>query len=100
MDVLRFSDGGRTFTCEAESSVNTPEVLWWWVRVSDDDTRYAAFQCGPNDNASVLKTRVIEFYEEVLAIRARPRIMRQPWNKPRAVETEVKPVEISASTAA
>jgi hypothetical protein len=30
-----------------------------------------------------LKTRVIKYYAEVLAIAARPRITRPPWNAPR-----------------
>ncbi len=100
MDVLRFQDSGRTFTCKAESSIHTPGVLWWWFGVSDDDTRYAAFRCTPGDASTSLERRIVAFYEEVLATRARPRIMRKPWNKPSTAEAEAKPVEMSASTLA
>jgi hypothetical protein len=91
MDVLCFEDGGRTFTCKPESSVITPEILWWWVGVSGDNTRYAAFHCAADDTDRTLKTRVIAFYDEVLAIRARPLIVRKTWSKPPAAAIKAKP---------
>jgi hypothetical protein len=100
MDVLHFEEGGRTFTCKAESSVNTPGVLWWWVRVSGDDTRYAAFHCAPGDTARTLQTRVIAYYEQVLAIRARPMIVRKAWSRPPPAEIAAKPAENGAAAVA
>jgi hypothetical protein len=93
MDGLRFENDGRTFTCKAESTVITPGVLWWWIRVSGDETRYAAFQCAPDDTDRALKTRVIAFYQEVLAIKARPLIVRKAWSRPPAppAAVEAKP---------
>ena len=43
MNKLEFEDSGRTFTCEAANSRATPDQVWWWVNVSGDALRYAAF---------------------------------------------------------
>jgi hypothetical protein len=92
MDVTQFNDDGRTFTCKPESSPATPGVLWWWIGVSGDNQRYAAFRAEKGDTAASLKPRIIKYYAEVLAIRARPRITRPPWN-------QRKPVVVAAPAA-
>ena len=47
MNAVKFDDVGRTFTCEPGSSPATPGVLWWWVTVSGESHRYAAFRVEP-----------------------------------------------------
>src|SRR6188508_1882537 len=44
MDFVEFRDGDRTFTCHAESSPATPGTVWWWVSVTGETQRYAAFR--------------------------------------------------------
>jgi hypothetical protein len=84
MDVFTFQNEGRTFTCQPESSPGTPGVFWWWVTVSGDAQRYGAFRTSPDDTQTVVKRRVVAYYDEVLATRARPRITRPQWNERRA----------------
>ncbi|HVD60497.1 MAG TPA: hypothetical protein VNC11_06460 [Gemmatimonadaceae bacterium] len=92
MDGMQFSSDGLTYTCQPESSIATPDVVWWWVTVSGDVQRYAAFRTEKGETQASLKPRVIKYYAEVLAIRARPRITRPPWNAPRP-----KPAEAAAT---
>ena len=98
MDAVQFSDSGRTFTCKTESSTATPGVIWWWIGVSGDAQRYAAFRVEKGDTEASLKPRVIKYYAEVLAIRARPRIMRPPWNARPAVVAPVPAIEAKVET--
>jgi len=79
MKELRFEDGGRTFTCVAESARATPDTVWWWVNVSGDGQRYAAFHRKSTDTASSLRPRIVAYYEKLLADRARPPEPRAHW---------------------
>jgi hypothetical protein len=79
MNQLTFEDAGRTYTCEAASSRATPETVWWWVSVSGDGQRYAAFHKAKGDTASSVKAKIIAYYEKVLADRARPPEPRATW---------------------
>jgi hypothetical protein len=89
MDGMQFSSDGRTYTCRREASIATPDVDWWWVSVSGDAQRYAAFRSETGETQASLKPRVIKYYAEVLAILARPRITRPPWNAPRPMKEAV-----------
>ena len=82
MDPITFEDNGRTFSCRTETSPATPGVMWWWIAVSGDDNRYAGFRMASNDTPASVKQRVVRYYDEVLAIRARPRITRPHWTRP------------------
>src|SRR5687768_1279109 len=94
MDVFTFQNEGRTFTCQPDSSPATPGVNWWWVAVSGDGQRYAAFRTAPDDTQVGVKRRIIAYYDTVLAARARPRLTRPPWSDRRpAVAPAVAPVE-------
>ena len=98
MDGMQFSSDGLTYTCQREPSIATPDVTWWWVTVSGDAQRYAAFRSEKGETQATLKPRVIKYYAEVLATAARPRITRPPWNAPRP-KTEGAPApEAAAST--
>lgn len=98
MDGMQFSSDGLTYTCQREASIATPDVTWWWVKVAGDAQRYAAFRSEKGETQATLKTRVIKYYAEVLAIAARPRITRPPWNAPRP-KTDAAPA-VAAPAAA
>ena len=79
MNTVLFDDVGRTFKCEAGPSPATPGVLWWWITVSGEAHRYAAFRVEPTDTPGSLKPRVLSYYSQLLADRARPAITRPSW---------------------
>ena len=72
MKLVEFEDGGRIFTCEAETSPATPGVVWWWMRVTGESQRYAAFRAQSGDTKANLRERILAFYEKLLADRQRP----------------------------
>jgi hypothetical protein len=92
MNQLQFEDAGRTFTCVAETSRATPDTVWWWVNVSGDGQRYAAFHKEKGDTAASLKPRIIAYYAKVLADRERPPEPKQHWAQRRAA-AQAKPAE-------
>lgn len=81
MNFLEFEDAGRKMTCRSASSPATPGTMWWWIDISGESQRYTAFRTDPSDTPENLKPRVIAFYEQLLADRARPREFRQPWGR-------------------
>lgn len=81
MDQFQFEDSGRAFRCERASSPATPGTLWWWVNVSGDSNRYAAFRSEKGETEAKLKTKVIAYYEQLLADRARPAAPRSHWSQ-------------------
>ena len=87
MDAVQFKDGERTFTCKCASSPATPGTLWWWVSISGEAQRYAAFRAEPSDTVASLQPRVLGFYEKLLADRARPRITPSSWGQRRAQQS-------------
>ena len=82
MNQFTLEDEGRTFTCEAAASMATPDTVWWWVKVSGDGQKYAAFHKAKGDNLANLKPRVIAYYQKVLADRARPPLPRPTFGRP------------------
>lgn len=79
MDFLEFEDNGRTLTCRSGSSPATPGTAWWWLAVSGESQRYAAFRRAPGDTAENLRPRLVAYYEQLLVERARPRETRPSW---------------------
>jgi hypothetical protein len=79
MKAVKFDDTGRTFTCEPGSSPATPGTLWWWITISGEAQRYAAFRVEPDEQPGSLKPRVLAFYAQLLADRERPLITRPSW---------------------
>jgi hypothetical protein len=79
MKGMQFEDVGHTFVCEPASSPATPGTLWWWVTISGESQRYAAFRVEPNDTPASLRPRVLAYYAQLLADRARPRLTRPSW---------------------
>src|SRR3954453_1114640 len=90
MDRMDFTDGDRTFTCRAEASRATPGTLWWWVSVTGESSRYAAFRAESGDTATSLRPRIVAYYEELLAVRARPVVTRAHWSQGRRAEAAAK----------
>ncbi len=86
LDLVEFQDGERTFTCRAESSPATPGTLWWWISVTGENQRYAAFRAEVDDTAPTLRPRVLAYYEQLLADRARPREIRSHWSQRRPAQ--------------
>jgi hypothetical protein len=80
MDFMEFEDNGRTLTCRSGSSPATPGVTWWWLAVSGESQRYAAFRTEIGDTPENLRPRVVAYYEQLLADRARPREVRPHWS--------------------
>jgi hypothetical protein len=87
MKALEFEDVGRTFTCEAGSSPATPGTMWWWVSVSGEKERYAAFRVEADDTADSLRPRILAYYAQILADRERPRLTRPTWAQRKSSNT-------------
>lgn len=87
---FEFEDAGRTFTCTVESPLHAGMPPWWWFRVdTSESTRYAPFEALSTDTKKSVQPRIVAYYEQVLAIKARPVHQRPMWRKP---ETAVPPV--------
>jgi len=82
MDFMEFEHNGRTLTCRAESSPATPDTTWWWLSVSSESQRYAAFRTKPTDTPENLRPRIQAYYAQLLVDRARPREFRLAWSRP------------------
>ena len=81
MDDMVFQDGERTFTCKAESSPATVGMMWWWVSITGESQRYAAFRTDKTDTPRTVKERVLTFYANLIAARERPREIRPGWGR-------------------
>ena len=79
---LDIEDEGRTLSCTRGPSPATPGTDWWWLKVSTESQRYAAFRAEPGDTPANLAPRIRAYYAQLLADRARPREIRAPWSRP------------------
>jgi len=86
MDFVEFQEGERTFTCRAASSPATPGTVWWWVSVTGESQRYAAFRAEASDTPPNLRARILAYYTQLLADRERPREIRPHWTNRRPVK--------------
>ena len=108
MKLMEFKDGDRTFVCRAESSPATPDTLWWWISVTGESSRYAAFRAESSDTERKLRPRILAYYEQLRADRARPPIVKQHWAQRRAAasagasgsQVATTPAEPSGSSSA
>lgn len=82
LELVQFEDDGRAFTCRSGPSPATPGVNWWWLEITGEAQRYAAFRVQTGDTAKNLQPRFIAYYAQLLADRARPREVRVAWSKP------------------
>jgi hypothetical protein len=85
IEAFEFQDQGHTFTCATETPRHAGFQTWWWFTLDGDKTtRYAPFEQAIDDTQQSVQERIIVFYAELLAIRARPRRERPSWHKPRS----------------
>ena len=86
MDFMQFENDGRTLTCRKASSPATPGTNWWWLEVTGESQRYAAFRSEPTDTPENLRPRIVAHYANLLAERARPQEFRPRWGgRPKTV---------------
>jgi hypothetical protein len=73
-DEFSFVDRDRTFTCRAEArSAASPSERWWWFHVSSEmHNRYAPFRAASGDTKRSVQSRIVAYYDELLARRAAP----------------------------
>jgi hypothetical protein len=100
MKRMEFTDGDRTFKCSAETSPGTPGMFWWWMSVTGESARYAAFRTEVGDTAPTLRPRILAYYEQLLAIRARPALTRQHWSQRRAATPATAVADLAIDPAA
>lgn len=75
-----FDDSGKTYTCQIETRRGArPADGWWWFAVSGDGHRYAPFQASTDDTEDGVRTRIVAYYDALLARRAMPAAVRQHW---------------------
>ena len=84
LNALEFQEGDRTLTCKTESSPATPDTLWWWVSITGESQRYAAFRTEEGDAPLNLRPRVVAYYLRMVADRERPREIRTHWGQRRS----------------
>ena len=91
IEGFQFQHDGRTFTCTVGELGATRAGAWWWFRVSTDDRhRYAPFQASPTDTQASVRTRIVAYYDDLLARRAAPATSYWRRGAPKPV---VKPTE-------
>lgn len=94
---FEFVDGGQTFFCSVEAPRHEGMAPWWWFHLSGRarSTRYAPFEASPKDTRQSVQKRILAYYEELLAIEARPvrPAYQRTWQKP------VRPAAAEASPA-
>lgn len=81
-----FEDGGRTYKCRVEKARATMTSAWWWFGVSGDNQRYAPFLADAADTEDSIRTRIVAYYDNLLARRAMPAVPRHHYAR-RSVET-------------
>jgi len=91
MKLIEFQDGDKTFTCEAKTSPATPGTVWWWMSVTGESQRYAAFRAEAGDTKANLRERILAYYANLLVERERPREVRGPWNQRRNMQPAAAP---------
>jgi hypothetical protein len=81
---FEFVDAGRTFTCSVEAPRAARPEGWWWFRVTPDvrDQRYAPFRASADDTRDGVRTRIVAYYDDLLARRAMPST-NTPWARRR-----------------
>lgn len=98
MRLMEFKDGDRTFVCRAESSPATPGTVWWWMSVTGESSRYAAFRAESGDTERKLRPRILAYYAQLLADRARPAIFKPHWAQRRGAASATEQATPPATT--
>jgi hypothetical protein len=80
---FEFENQGHRFSCATEAPRHVGLQSWWWFTLDDEKTtRYAPFEASADDTEESVQERIIVYYAELLAIRARPPRDRNFWRKP------------------
>ena len=95
-DFVEFESEGRTLTCRSGPSPATPGTNWWWLNVTGESQRYAAFRTEPGDTAETIKPRMLAYYTQLLVDRARPREIRARWSRPAPAADQAAPSQDAA----
>lgn len=83
MKQFEFVDSGRKFFCSVEVPSQKGMPPWWWFRLeTGESTRYAPFEASESDTKDSVQARIVAYYEQLLAIQARPVHQRPAWKKP------------------
>jgi hypothetical protein len=83
INEFEFEDSGRKFFCKVEVPSQAGMPPWWWFRLdTGESTRYAPFEASANDTKQSVQKRIVAYYEQLLAIAARPAYQRPAWKKP------------------
>ena len=83
IEAFEFEDQGHTFFCATEAPRHAGMQTWWWFTLDNDKTtRYAPFEQSSGDTQQSVQARILAFYADLLAIRARPMKERPAWRKP------------------
>lgn len=83
MKEFEFVDAGRKFYCSVETPSQAGMAPWWWFRLeTGESTRYAPFEASPSDTQKSVQARIVAYYEQLLAIAARPAYQKPAWRKP------------------
>jgi len=81
--AFEFEDQGHRFSCATEAPRHVGMQAWWWFTLDNEKTtRYAPFEVSADDTEQSVQERIIVYYAELLAIRARPPRDRTFWRKP------------------
>ena len=86
--AFEFEDQGHRFFCATEAPRHVGCQTWWWFTLDNDKTtRYAPFEERADDTQESVQERVIAYYAELLAIKARPPRDRTFWRKPQQAQS-------------
>ena len=89
---FEFEEAGRTFLCTVETPTQAGMPDWWWFRLDGEaTTRYAPFAASPRDTKKSVQDRIVAYYAELLAIKARPVHQRPAWTRPERKEVPEAP---------
>ena len=99
MKEFELADSGRTFICTVEAPAHAGMPPWWWFKLDGEKTtRYAPFAASDSDTEQSVRKRILAYYAELLAIRARPVHQRPTWQRP-AMPAEAVAAPASPETA-
>jgi hypothetical protein len=79
---FEFTDAGHTFFCTVEQPRHAGMAPWWWFKLDTESTRHAPFEALTSDTKQSVQKRIIEYYAQLLVIKARPVHQRPFWRKP------------------
>ena len=80
--AFEFEDQGHRFSCATDIPQHSGLQTWWWFTLDGERaTRYAPFEESPDDTEQSVKERIVVYYAELCATRARPHRDRTFWRK-------------------